>query len=125
MSLDDQLLSALTLYGLPVLFVAVLVAASGVPLPATLLLIAAGSFVEQGSLGLWQVLGTALIAAVFGDQIGYGIGRWGGRRLLVRVGRWAGGNARLAQAEDTMERWGGSTIFLSRWLLTPLGPRST
>lgn len=122
MSLDDQLLSALTLYGLPVLFVAVLVAASGIPLPATLLLITAGSFVAQGSLSLWHVLGTALVAAVFGDQIGYGMGRWGGLRLLARVGHWAGGNARLAQAEDTMERWGGPTIFLSRWLLTPLGP---
>lgn len=122
MSIDDQLLSALTLYGLPVLFVAVLVAASGMPLPATLLLITAGSFVHQGSLSLWHVLATALIAAVFGDQIGYGMGRWGGRRLLARVGYWAGGNARLAQAEDTMERWGGPTIFLSRWLLTPLGP---
>ena len=75
MSLDDQLLSALTLYGLPVLFVAILLAASGIPLPATLLLIAAGSFVEQGSLSFWQVLGIALIATVFGDQLSYGIGR--------------------------------------------------
>lgn len=122
MNLDDQLLSALTLYGLPVLFVAILLAASGIPLPATLLLIAAGSFVEQGSLSVWPVLGIALIAAVSGDQLSYGIGRWGGRHLLARVSHWGGGNTRLAQVEDTMKRWGGLTIFLSRWLLTPLGP---
>lgn len=122
MSLTDQLLSALLLYGLPVLFGTVLLAASGIPLPATLMLIAGGSFVEQDALGFWHVVSLALAAAVLGDQFGYGIGRWGDRRLAARLARWAGNEARLAQARNSVKRWGGPAVFLSRWLLTPLGP---
>lgn len=107
MSIDDQLLSALTLYGLPVLFVAVLVAASGMPLPATLLLITAGSFVHQGSLSLWHVLATALIAAVFGDQIGYGMGRWGGRASSPG---WAIGQAGTPVLRRPRTRWRGGAV---------------
>ena len=44
--MTDQLLAALTLYGLPVLFVVVLVASIGVPFPLSLVLVAAGSFCE-------------------------------------------------------------------------------
>ena len=50
MNLQDTLLSTLTSYGPIVLFVSVLVASIGLPLPVSFLLIAAGAFVEQGAL---------------------------------------------------------------------------
>ena len=92
MSLSDYLLSTLGLYGPPALFVVLLAGAVGAPTPGSLLLLVAGSFVEQGEMGLWPVLALGLAGAVAGDQIGYALGRWGG---------------------------GG--VFLSRWLLSPLG----
>jgi membrane protein DedA with SNARE-associated domain len=46
--LIDQLLSAFSLYGLPVLFGALLIGAVGIPMPATMMLLAAGSFVGAG-----------------------------------------------------------------------------
>ena len=122
MTLSDQLLAALVLYGLPVLFGVVLVASIGIPLPASLLLIAAGSFVEQGELNYWWVMALTAGAAIAGDNIGYALGPWGGRRVLGRVTSWLGGEARLGQAEAAAARWGGAGIFLSRWLLAPLGP---
>ena len=122
MTLSDQLLAALVLYGLPVLFGVILLASIGIPLPATLLLIAAGSFVEQGQLNYWWVLGLTAAAAIGGDNIGYGLGRWGGRRVITRLAGWMGGEVRLKQAENAAARWGGLGIFLSRWLLAPLGP---
>ena len=122
MTLSDQLLAALVLYGLPVLFGVILLAAIGVPLPGTLLLVAAGSFVEQGQLSFWWVIALAAAAAVAGDNIGYALGRWGGRRAALRLARWFGGEARLLQAETTARRWGGPGIFLTRWLLAPIGP---
>lgn len=118
----DQLLSALQLYGLPVLVGAVLVAAVGVPLPASLLLIAAGALAGQGRLPhAWTVV-AATAAAVGGDQIGYAVGRHGGRRIVVAVSGWVGGASGLRQAERAAHRWGGPGIFFSRWLVTPLGP---
>jgi membrane protein DedA with SNARE-associated domain len=78
------------MYGLPVLFGAILLGSVGIPLPSTFLLVAAGSFVEQGEMNLLGVISLACIGAILGDQIGYGIGRWGGRRLVLRLdGCWS------------------------------------
>jgi membrane-associated protein len=120
--LGDQLLAGLVIYGLPVLFFVIVFAAIGLPLPGSLLLIAAGSFVEQGALNVWQVMGLAMVAAIMGDNIGYGIGRWGGRRVLARVVGWIGGEERLQKIGPASARWGGPGIFFTRWLIPPLGP---
>ena len=122
MNLTDQLLAALSLYGLPVLFGVIAIAAVGLPMPVTLMLVAAGSFVELGEMKLWQVLVVASSAAVLGDQIGYALGRWGGHNALERLRRRKNGEAKIAQARAFAKRWGGAGIFFTRWLVTPLGP---
>jgi membrane-associated protein len=123
MSLTDQLLAAFLLYGLPLLFGVIVIASVGIPLlPVSLMLVAAGSFVEQGELTLWQVIIVASTAAVLGDQIGYGVARWGGRRLVARISRKLGGESKIQKAEALAKRWGGPGIFFSRWLVTSLGP---
>jgi membrane-associated protein len=119
-SFSDYLLGALGLYGPPALFLVLLVGAIGVPTPGSLLLLVAGSFVEQGEMGLWPVLALALTGAVVGDNLGYALGRWGGRRLSLRLER-RGGRRRLEAAEGWLKRWGGGGVFLTRWLLSPLG----
>ena len=122
MSIGDQLLATFVLYGLPVLFGVILVGSVGIPVPGTFLLIAAGSFIEQGEMNLWWVILLASIGAILGDQIGYGIGHWGGRRLVLKASGWFGGVDRLHDAEALTKKWGGFSIFLSRWFITPLGP---
>ena len=122
MRITDYLLSTLGVYGVPVLFLALLVGCAGVPLPASLLLVAAGSFVELGELNLWPVLTLSAAGAVLGDQIGYVVGRWGGRRLTLRVGKLIGGANKIARTEEWLRKREGLGVFLSRWLLTPLGP---
>ncbi|HEX3559350.1 MAG TPA: DedA family protein [Pyrinomonadaceae bacterium] len=121
MSLSDYLLGTLGLYGPPALFCVLLVGAIGIPTPGSLLLLVAGSFVEQGEMSLWPVLALGLAGSVAGDQIGYALGRWGGRRLSLRLSRRFGGEQRLRSAEDWLKRREGGAIFLSRWLLSPLG----
>ena len=122
MSLTDQLLAALLLYGLPALFGVLVIASIGAPLPASLMLVAAGSFVEQGEMKLWLVVIVASMAAVMGDQIGYGMARWAGRPLVARIIRKIGGEDKIRKAEALAKRWGGPGIFFSRWLVTSLGP---
>lgn len=122
MKLSDYLLGALGIYGLPLLFVALLVGSVGLPLPASFLLLAAGSFVAQDELSLWPVLGLASAGAILGDNIGYALGRWGGRRVFGWLGRLFGKNSEFSKTENWLKRWEGSGIFFSRWLLTPLGP---
>jgi len=122
MSITDQLLEAVLLYGLPVLFGVILIASVGVPFPISMTLVAAGSFAKQGEMKLVPVIIAASIAAILGDQIGYGLSRWGGRRLIDRITRRLGGAAKIKRAEAVSKKWGGPGIFFSRWLVTALGP---
>jgi membrane-associated protein len=121
MSLSGQLLAAFALYGLPVLFGVVMLGSAGLPVPGVVLVIAAGALVQQGELGLLWAIGLACGAAVAGDNIGYAIGRFGGRRLARRISRRFGAEGQLRHAEALAGKWGGLGIFLSRWLLTPFG----
>jgi membrane-associated protein len=120
--MGDQVLAALSQYGSPVLFAAVMVAAIGVPLPVTLLLVVTGSLISQGVMKFWWAIGVASAGSIVGDQIGYAIGRWGGTRLISKCIALLGGRERLAQAEAKARRWGGWGVFFSRWLVSPLGP---
>jgi membrane-associated protein len=122
MSMTDQLLAALLLYGLPVLFGVILIASIGAPLPVSFILVAAGSFAKQGEMKLVPVLIVASGAAILGDHIGYGLSRWGGRRLIERITRRVGGAEKVEKAEALFKRWGGAGVFFSRWLVTELGP---
>ena len=121
MRLSDYLLSELGIYGLPLLFVVLLVGCAGLPLPSSFLLLATGSFVAQGELSLWPVLGLASAGAIIGDNIGYVLGRWGGRRIHTWFPKLFEKD-RLRKTENWLKRWAGAGIFFSRWLLTPLGP---
>ena len=122
MTLNDYVVLGLSQYGLPVLFGVILVASLGVPLPATLLLLTAGAAAAHGALNVWWVIGLASCAAILGDHLGYAVGRWSSQRLVGLLRRWSGGGDRIAHAEQVAQRWGGTGIFLTRWLLTPLGP---
>lgn len=120
--MTDQLFALLSTYGLPVLFVVLAISSAGVPFPISLMLIATGSLVAQGEMGLWPVLIVCSAGAILGDNIGYGLGRWGGRKLVRRITNRFGGADMIKRAEAFTKRRGGVAIFLSRWLVTPLGP---
>lgn len=122
MNVQTILLDAMANYGSFAIFAAILLASIGAPLPATFLLVAAGSFVTQGEMDLWPVLLAGTLGAIIGDHIGYGIGRIGGRTFVHGVSQRFNAGGMLIQAEATMERWGGLGVFLSRWLLTAVGP---
>jgi membrane protein DedA with SNARE-associated domain len=121
-SITDQLLEAVLVYGLPVLFGVIMIASVGVPFPVSLTLVAAGSFAKQGDMELVPVIVVASIAAISGDQLGYGLSRWGGRRLIDRITRRLGGATKVKRAEALSKKWGGPGIFFTRWLVTAPGP---
>jgi membrane-associated protein len=118
----DQLLAALTHYGSPALFAVVAIAAVGVPLPVTLLLIITGSLVAQEAMNIWVAIAIATMGSIAGDQSGYLIGRWGGKVLVARLSGILGDAERLKKLDAKAKRWGGAGVFFSRWLVTPLGP---
>jgi membrane-associated protein len=120
--MNDQLLAAVSQYGPPALFGIVTIAAIGVPLPITLLLIVVGSMIAQGAMNLWWAIGAAVAGSILGDQAGYAIGRWGGPAVVARLSGFLGKRASLQDMEAKVKAWGGPGIFITRWLLSPLGP---
>jgi len=122
LNINDQVLAAMSLYGLPVFSILIFLTSLGIPLPATFALVAVGSFVQLGDMNLWWVLVLGAVGAVIGDQAAYAIGRWGGHRLARRLTRWLGGAKQLDNAENAVNRWGWAGIFFTRWLVTPLSP---
>jgi|GEM_PF-911535 len=122
-ALGQDLLTLLPTYGYVVLAGAALAGAAGLPIPVTLLLLAAGALAADGTLGFVPAVATALAGAVAGDCAGYWLGRAAGRPLLERAGRRVGIDAaHLAATERAFARWGGSMVWLSRWLATATGP---
>ncbi|MHA1128166.1 MAG: DedA family protein [Alphaproteobacteria bacterium] len=120
--MTEAILALVPTYGLPFLFSIAVLAAMGVPLPSTLIVMAVGAFVAGGDLGLTSAFLTALAAATIGDQIGYQIGLHAGNAVEERLSRKPSRAAQIANTKHLVERFGGVTVFLTRWLLAPIGP---
>ncbi len=104
--------------GYPLLFVLVMSESSGVPVPGETGLITAAVLASQGKLEIVPVIAIAAAAAIVGDNIGYLIGRKGGRWLLERPGRFARQRQEvLAIGEPFFERHGPKAVFFGRFLL--------
>lgn len=103
-------------YGLIALFLIVMLESGGVPLPGETALVAAGVFASRGELNIVEVIVVAAAAAIIGDNLGYWIGRTGGRKLLERskfLSRWT--KDVLPWAEGFFHRHGAKTIFIGRF----------
>ncbi|MBN1995343.1 MAG: DedA family protein [Anaerolineae bacterium] len=114
--LNDLFLTWMIIYGSPMLAGVLFLGALGIPVPGTLIVIAAGAFVRQGVLDFYTTPPFGLSGAVAGDVIIYGLGRF----ARVWIQRRFGQSAAWQKAEDFFNRRGGIAIYLTRWLLTPL-----
>jgi membrane protein DedA with SNARE-associated domain len=105
-------------FGYPLLFLVVTAESSGVPVPGETGLIAASVAASQGKLEIGLVIAIAAVAAIVGDNIGYQIGRKGGRWLLERPGRFHSQRQQvLTTGEPFFERHGPKAVFFGRFLL--------
>ena len=104
-------------YGYFVVFFGVLLENAGVPVPGETILLAGAALARFGHLSLPNVIVIAIIGAVLGDNIGFYIGRRGGRLLLERRG-WIFGltPGRLAQFDTFFNLHGAKTVFIARFV---------
>ncbi|MCP4359029.1 MAG: DedA family protein [Chloroflexi bacterium] len=116
LDLSTLMLTWIIEYGSPVVAVALLVGALGLPVPGTLIVIATGAFIRQELLDVYTTPLLALVGAVTGDMVVYGVGRFAHGWIERRFGQ----SATWQKARDYFERRGGIAIYLTRWLVTPL-----
>jgi membrane protein DedA with SNARE-associated domain len=89
----------------------------GVPLPGETMLIAAALYAGTGGLNIVAVGVIGFLAAVLGDNIGYLIGRTGGRGLVERFGKYVFLTpTRLDHAEAFFRRHGGKVVVVARFI---------
>lgn len=103
-------------YGYAALFLVVLVENFGVPAPGQTLLIAASVLASQGKLDIAGVLLASSLAAFVGGCIGYWVGMKGGRRLILRFGRYLRiGEPELERMETKFARYGFWFVLFARF----------
>jgi membrane protein DedA with SNARE-associated domain len=112
--LIDTLLSD---YGLLAVFAFVGIESLGIPLPGETMLITAAVYAgATGKLEIELVLLAAMAGAIIGDNIGYGIGRTGGLRLLRKYGRLVRiDERRIKLGRYLFLRHGGKVVFFGRF----------
>lgn len=105
-------------YGYWAIFGTIFLEDFGIPTPGEATLIVASLLASQGYLHIHWVLMVAWMGALTGDNIGYAIGRFGGRRLALRYGHYVFLNReRLAYAETYFKRHGGITVAGARFFV--------
>jgi membrane protein DedA with SNARE-associated domain len=89
----------------------------GIPAPGETILIAAGVYAGAGQLNIVAVGLVAFVAAVLGDNIGYLIGRFGGRAFVHRWGRYVFLTPkRFETTERFFARHGGQIVTVARFI---------
>ncbi|HTB69853.1 MAG TPA: DedA family protein [Solirubrobacteraceae bacterium] len=104
--------------GYPLLFLLVMAESGGVPIPGETALITAAVLASRGKLQIEWVIALAATAAIVGDNIGYLIGRKGGRWLLERPGRFERQRREvLRTGEPFFKRHGPKAVYFGRFVL--------
>jgi membrane protein DedA with SNARE-associated domain len=113
---SDRLLDLFGRFGYLVIFVPVLLETAGVPVPGETTLLLSGVAASTGRIDPWIAIAVGSVAAILGDNIGYAIGRYGGRRLVMRLAHIGHIETSLAWGELFFARHGGKTVFMARWI---------
>ena len=114
----DLLRVALVDYGYWAVAAALLLENAGVPVPGeTVLLLASFLSYSERNLQLGWIIAVGSVAATLGDNLGYAIGRSGGRPLLERHRRFFHvSDAALARGERLFRNYGAATILFARFV---------
>jgi membrane protein DedA with SNARE-associated domain len=93
----------------------------GIPvIPGELAMITGAIFAGTGRAGL-NVVGVGIVAvtaAIIGAEIGYLVGRFAGRELILRYGRYVFIKPHhLERAEAIVDRYGGIVVVIARFIV--------
>lgn len=104
-------------FGYPLVAVFVAIESSGIPFPGETMLVTAAVYAGTGHLSIAGVIVAGALGAIVGDNLGYTAGRYGGRALVTRYGRYVRlRSEHLDNAERFFEKHGDKTVFLGRFV---------
>ncbi len=112
-----QIILLIAQYGVLLVFINVLVAQLGAPLPAFPTLMVAGALVAGGQLSIVHVMFAALVACLLSDLLWYWAGRHFGAgvmRTLCRVS--LSPDSCVRQSELRFNRWRGQILLVAKFV---------
>ena len=117
-SILDFLRWVIVQYGYWAVGGALLLENTGIPVPGeTILLLASFLAYSEHDLRLSGIMVVGTIAATLGDNLGFALGYYGGRRLLKRYQSiFRIQQATVARGERVFARYGSLTIFFARFV---------
>ena len=116
LNLTELFLNGMITYGSVVLGIALLIGAAGIPVPGSLLIVAAGALVQQDILDLPFAFAMAVLGATIGDSVSYSAGRCANGWVERRFGK----STAWQKAQTSFNRRGDLAVYLTCWLFTPL-----
>lgn len=114
--MSDYLLTLIINYGAPAFGVLLFLGALGLPIGASVLVVAAGAFSQQGILSWPLATLLGFIGAILGDALSFGIGYHAKDWVDQRFGR----SPIWRNAERAFDKRAGLAIYLTRFLITAL-----
>jgi membrane protein DedA with SNARE-associated domain len=115
--IEEWIIPILVEYGLVAIFFTQTLESMCIPIPSEVVVPYGGFLAAQGHAELWQVIVVATTANLLGSTIAYAAGRYGGRALFLKYGRYVFMSAHhLEVADRWFERRGEVTVFLTRMM---------
>ncbi|MBK6398831.1 MAG: DedA family protein [Bacteroidetes bacterium] len=84
-------------------------------LPGDSLLFTAGAIAALGVLNIWLLVVLLCVAAILGDSVNYGIGKFLGSKVFEKNFRFIN-QKHLLKARSFYEKYGGKTIIIARFV---------
>jgi membrane-associated protein len=103
-------------YGSPMVAGLLFLGGLGIPLPATLIVVASGAFIRLSLLDIYSTPLLGYLGTITGDALLYAVGYFASGWIHRRFGQ----TVAWKNAHVLFERRGGLAIFLTRWLLTAI-----
>jgi membrane protein DedA with SNARE-associated domain/rhodanese-related sulfurtransferase len=125
LSVVNETIQFLVKHGLPILFAAVFVEQTGVPLPAAPWLLAAGALIGTSQIGWLGVLGAAWFGSILPDLIWFYLGRHYGTRALGFLCRVSlEPDSCVRRTQNVITRYGMKGIIVAKFFpgLSTLAP---
>jgi membrane protein DedA with SNARE-associated domain len=118
MGFSEHIPALVAHYGYAAVFFIIALESAGIPLPGETILVTASIYAATAhGLNIGAVIGCAAAGAIFGDNIGFWVGREIGLRLLIRHGHYIKlDEGKLKLGQYLFQRQGGKIIFFGRFV---------
>jgi membrane protein DedA with SNARE-associated domain len=104
-------------WGLPAVFLLMVLQSACIPVPSEAIMLFAGFAVSKGHMSLLGIVTVGVAGNILGSCFAYGVGRYGGRPFVDRYGKYVLlRHHHLEVAERWFARYGPVTVFFSRMI---------